>query len=819
MGGSVRVSRSRAIASPTRCKGKILWRLLLVGLVVLFGVIILGRVLAQNPVFTIDCASVNSSNSPGNSDSGYPSVSGDGRYVSFFSYASDLVSNDTNGRSDIFVRDRQTGQTSRISVDSSGNQANGDSIYSSITPDGRFVAFESSASNLVLGDTNGKQDILVHDRQTGQTTRVSVSSGGVQGNNSSEFPSMSSDGRFVVFASWASNLVPLDTNAKKDTFVHDRQTGQTSRVSVDSGGVEGNNNSYYASAISGDGNFVAFVSAASNLVAGDTNAVQDVFLHDRQTGQTSRVSVSTGGIQAGGESYDIAFSNDGRYVTFSSMAANLVPADTNGKQDVFVRDLQTAQTTRVSLSSDGIEGNGHSYAMSISDDGRHVAFYSVATNLVPGDTNNWNDVFAFDRQTGQLVRASTSSSGVEGTRQSLVTTGKAISGDGRFVVFESFASNLIPGDVNGGWDVFAARNVLAPDPPPPPPPPPPPSPSPSPSPTSPPPPISSPSILRFSPTTGGNSGTALLAVRGADFQTGATAKLVGNGVEIPAGAATTISSYNFSAYFDLTGKEAGSYKLVVTNPDGGQAVSPPDFVIVQGGKPQIWVDFVGPVKFRQPNPPRPFQYTIIVGNRGNSDAYGVPVWMILPKGTIFSPLYQAEPPSQPEGVEPIDFSSIPATVEVEDKLIVPLFLPIVPSGAVIALPCFLNASESTMIGQKFDIIVTAKPPLVTFSDAGALGRCCGEKTLKDGKIDELECGGAIANLALGFVPGRDCLREMLKTLDKLTLKAALVEIGRIQKGKMPGPMTLPSTLVSVVKLAAVCAGDVIPQAKLIATVT
>ncbi|MBX3059677.1 MAG: PD40 domain-containing protein, partial [Anaerolineae bacterium] len=271
-----------------------------------------------------------------------------------------MVSDDTNGHKDVFVYDLQTGQTSRVSVASDGTHGNSYAAYPSISADGRYVTFVSDSSNLVSGDTNGSADIFVHDRQTAQTSRVSVASDGSQANSFSELPSISADGRHVVFSSEASNLVSDDTNGYWDIFVHDRQTGQTSRVSIASDGTEGNERSWYQSYISADGRYVVFSSDASNLVGGDTNNEMDVFVHDRQTGQTSRVSVASDGTQANMLAGADSISGDGRYVVFSSMASNLVSGDTNGDVDVFVHDQQTGETSRVSIASDGTQGNGDS---------------------------------------------------------------------------------------------------------------------------------------------------------------------------------------------------------------------------------------------------------------------------------------------------------------------------------------------------------------------------------------------------------------------------------------------------------------------------
>jgi Tol biopolymer transport system component len=284
-------------------------------------------------------------------------------------------------------------------VDSSGNQANGaGSQEAAISADGRYVAFDSYATNLVPGDTNHPGDVFVHDRQTGATELVSVDSSGNQGNGGGSYrPAISADGRYVAFDSYAADLVPGDTNGSNDVFVHDRQTGTTERVNVDSAGNQGDGGDSQGAAISADGRFVAFQSGATNLVPGDTNGNFDVFVHDRQTGATELVSVDSAGNQGGGHSYGAAISADGRYVAFESEASNLVPGDTNGSNDVFVHDRQTGVTELVSVGISGSLGDGASNNAAISTDGRYVAFESGATNLVPGDTNGNFDVFVRDR--------------------------------------------------------------------------------------------------------------------------------------------------------------------------------------------------------------------------------------------------------------------------------------------------------------------------------------------------------------------------------------------------------------------------------------
>jgi Tol biopolymer transport system component len=406
--------------------------------------------LAAPIIGTIERVSISSAGEWGNNWSGLPDISADGRYVAFEALASNLVSGDTNGKVDVFVRDRLSRQTSRVSISTTNQQGNNDSMVASISTDGRYVAFESVASNLVSGDTNGVRDIFLRDRQTGQTSLVSVDSGGVQGNGTSVDPAISTDGRYVAFASDATNLVSGDTNGVRDIFVRDMQTGQTKRPSVDSIGTQGSGTSEDPS-ISSDGHLVAFSSASNNLVTGDTNSKWDIFVHNSVTGQTSRVSISSGNLQANDSSDEPFITPDGSLVVFSSLATNLVNGDTNGKKDIFVRNLQSGQTSRVSISSNSVQANDGSELAVISADGRFVTFTSYASNLVGGDANGKADVFIRDRQSGRTSLASVSSLGVYGNNYSGST---AISGDGRFVVFASNATNLVSGDTNGFTDVF-----------------------------------------------------------------------------------------------------------------------------------------------------------------------------------------------------------------------------------------------------------------------------------------------------------------------------------------------------------------------------
>ncbi|HLO30238.1 MAG TPA: choice-of-anchor Q domain-containing protein [Anaerolineales bacterium] len=408
--------------------------------------------------------SVSSSGGQANGASYAPSISADGRYVAFNSDTANLVPDDTNGLEDVFVYDTQTSLTRRVSVDSSGGQGDGYSYYPSVSEDGRYVAFHSSATNLVPDDTNGVYDIFVYDLQTGLTRRISVDSYGTQANDRSSGATLSADGRYVAFVSSATNLVPGDTNGEDDVFIHDMLTGATTRVSVDSNGAQANSFSFTPS-ISVDGRYVAFQSSATNLVPGDTNGAYDIFARDMQTGMTTRVSVDASGIQGNGASSYPSISGDGRYIVFGSIATNLVPDDTNEVGDIFVYELQTGVTTRVSVDSNGMQGNGQSVSgpsKAISEDGRYVAFQSEATNLVPGDTNHVDDIFVRDMQAGMTTRVSVDSNGGQGNDFS---NGSYISADGGYIAFFSAATNLVAGDTNLQWDIFVHRQAILPIPP------------------------------------------------------------------------------------------------------------------------------------------------------------------------------------------------------------------------------------------------------------------------------------------------------------------------------------------------------------------
>ncbi len=384
-----------------------------------------------------------------------PSLSADGRWVVFDSTSGNLVPGDTNGIEDVFVADRQSGAIECATVDPSGTPVGG--YLSSISPDGRFVTFISRSPDILPGLTGTFEQLFVRDRSSQATELVSVDPSGAEGDGRSYTARMTADGRWVVFASTAHNLVPGGWNGDiYQVLVRDRQNGTTELASAASDGTIADDNSWLPS-ISRDGRFVAFSSGATDLVPGDVNGTEDVFLRDRQTGSLLLVSLGAAGVQGDGPSSDPRVSADGRWIAFQSTSTNLVPGDTNGCLDVFVRDLQNATTERVSVDSNGIEANGHSWLGEMSADGRYIAFVSLASNLCADDTNGKQDIFLRDRQLDITERVDVSSGGAQ-TQGDTPWDGDSslpsVTDDGRCVSFESQAVNLVPWDTNGQDDIF-----------------------------------------------------------------------------------------------------------------------------------------------------------------------------------------------------------------------------------------------------------------------------------------------------------------------------------------------------------------------------
>jgi Tol biopolymer transport system component len=417
---------------------------------------------------TTERVSVTSSGAQADDASLDSALSADGRFVLFDSKARNLVPGDANQAWDVFVHERQTGMTTRLSVDSSGTEGNGDSfatMNSSISADGRYVVFASVASNLVAGDGNGKADVFLHDRQTHSTVRLSVDAAGVEGDGDSFEPALSGDGRYVVFTSFAANLAPVPAQSVPTIYLHDRLTGQKSLVCLTTSGAQANDYSVHP-AISADGRFVAFRSLASNFVAGDpADIFSQIYVRELAAGVTTRVSVSSQGAPARSPHHstflhtdDPSISADGRFVGFTSKATNLVPGDDNAKYDVFLHDRLTATTTRVSVGSTGAQADGDSTVLRMSADARLLAFSSDADNLVPGDTTGGGDAFVHDRLTGATTRVSVRSDGRQATGAPPGTADAAIassvSADGRFIAYGSQYANLVAGDSNAAADVF-----------------------------------------------------------------------------------------------------------------------------------------------------------------------------------------------------------------------------------------------------------------------------------------------------------------------------------------------------------------------------
>ena len=521
--------------------------------IVLSALLFAGRDLAsaqQTERMSVDAAGVEGN---GGSGSGV-AISSDGRIMAFASVATNLVAGDLDKDFDVFVRDRLAGTIECVSVDPNGAMVGGFSVFPAFFADGRFVAFESASSTLVPGDTNDRSDVFVRDRATGVTERVSVDSSGAEQNlvdlpNWYPHASISADGRFVAFSSNATNLVAGDTNNSDDIFVHDRQTSATELASISYSGALCDGSSYRPS-LSADGRFVAFESQATNLVDGLTGVILDVFVHDRQTGTNECVSIDFAG-ELGNFSGSSSLSADGRFVAFNC-AGPLTADDGNVDVDVFVRDRQAATTELISVDSSGLQGDQASIFGSISADGRWVAFISK-NDLVADDQNDVADVFVRDRTLRTTVRVDVSTSGAEANddAHSPYASSPAISGDGRCVVFVSNASNLVAGDSNRAADVFVHGPwlTLEADPP----------------------EVAAGATITFTTWTGEPSGLALLAVVDVDgapfFVPALLATFDGGGVfawatTVPSGLAGTVWRLQ-SFGFVPTAKVAASNSVAV----------------------------------------------------------------------------------------------------------------------------------------------------------------------------------------------------------------------------------------------------------------
>src|SRR5262245_3782653 len=413
---------------------------------------------AQQPIEAVSVDSDGGSN--GTIDNGvFNPMSKDGRWVTFSTSSDRVVAGDTNGTLDVFVRDRATGTTVRVSVAADGTQGNGASFEPAISGDGRFVAFASAANNLTADPVSNVLNVFLHDRdpdgngifdEDGATT-ILVSkpwNGGVSTDPATR-PVISGDGSTLVFV--CGTELTEDSDGLIEVFAFDIPTGVLSCVSVPGGG------DCNGPSVSDDGSQVAFESYSTQLVAGDTNGDKDVFVRNRLLGVTRRVSVASDESQANDESFDASISADGTKVVFVSDATNLVPGDVNGRRDVFLRDRTSGTTTRVTQLADGTGADGDSFRPVVSADGSFVAFQTLSRNLVPLDTNQYFDILLADRVAGTFETISADCVGFTGSGGQ--STQPAMTPDGRFVTFASDATNLTDDGFPNDTVYLRDRNV------------------------------------------------------------------------------------------------------------------------------------------------------------------------------------------------------------------------------------------------------------------------------------------------------------------------------------------------------------------------
>jgi Tol biopolymer transport system component len=424
--------------------------------------------------FLVPCASaddrvmrvsVDSVGIEGNRISFVGALTGTGSVVVFTSESDNLVKGDTNRVWDAFVHDLGQRITKRFGISWDGQEANGETFAGDLSSIGRMVLFTSGATNLIPFDQNGGvADVFLRDRTAETTTVVSVSSDGAQGDIGSNHPAMSADARYVAFRSRATNLVPDDRNGHGDVFVRDRLLGVTTRVSVNSEGEEGNDDSGRNGVdITPDGRFVVFDSEADNLVPDDTNLARDIFVHDRDLDEdgifdepgaieTTRVSIGNGW-ESDGSSFRATISADGRYVAFDSPNW-IVGPDNNYDWDVFLHDRRERFTIIITLGIGFRSGNGASMAPSISGDGSKIAFQSTSSNLIEGDTNETCDIFVYDVATREKERVVM---GLGGEEPDGCSNSPTYAAGGCFIGFSSDATNLVEGDTNGVTDAFVLQ--------------------------------------------------------------------------------------------------------------------------------------------------------------------------------------------------------------------------------------------------------------------------------------------------------------------------------------------------------------------------
>ena len=392
---------------------------------------------------------------PANSGSERPSVGGrNGDLVAFSSNASNLVPGDRNGRSDVFVRDLKRGTTELVSVNSRGQQGNGGTANDPmISSSGRYVVFSSDSTNLVPGVHDGLTHIYLRDLKRGTTTLVDAAADGTPSNGPADRPTLDAAGDAVSFVSYGSNLTPGDAFEGPEVYVKDLRTGAVTKVSVNSAGQQAIG-TVDGGVISPDGRYVTFISMALNLVPG-VSGKGDLFLHDRVTGKTTLVSTGTEGQLGDDLSVGATFSSDDRYIAFASHATTLTPnSPTTHDSHLFVRDLKLGTTTLIDLTPTGAVGNSGAFWNNINASGSYTAFVSAASNLVAGDTNGWRDIFVRNLGNGATERISVAANGTQGDQTSVYPS---VDPGFNTVAYMSYADNLTSGTASGLANVFACR--------------------------------------------------------------------------------------------------------------------------------------------------------------------------------------------------------------------------------------------------------------------------------------------------------------------------------------------------------------------------
>ncbi|MCB0221706.1 MAG: hypothetical protein KDH09_18560 [Chrysiogenetes bacterium] len=390
----------------------------------------------------------------GDGDSLGSIANADGRYSAFASDSDNFVQGDENSSSDIFFFDKEKGKAEAISVNDTGELGNGASTNGVMSSCARYLAYESDATNLVPGDTNGVTDIYFRDRHTNHTKRISITEKGVEPNAPSLQPSISGCGAFVAFTSAATTLSSADTHGVTQIYIKDQAFGGLRLVSLFNGKP-----GEYASAdpaLSPNADEIAFQTSIKNLEADTRESTMQLVLTDLKTGEIVLVSRTPQNKPANGNSGEPAISRGGRYVVFSSDATDMTDTqNTHGGAEVFLYDRETSTVTQVSTTTIGRAPDGPSMHPSISDNGRYVAFESAATNLVPGDTNRSNDMFVLDRESSLIERTTVDADGNE--LEGDCIAGR-ISNDGRFVTFQSASEAVLPEQDLEGYQTYMGCN-------------------------------------------------------------------------------------------------------------------------------------------------------------------------------------------------------------------------------------------------------------------------------------------------------------------------------------------------------------------------